>query len=82
MLLFGKSERRNLQMRGEIEVSEKLKALHAAWCVITDCGQEGCGECDVCRYLAFLEEANSVAPAGSVIQRDAELDRYIAEKYP
>jgi len=48
---------------------------------ISDCGQDGCGACDVCRYLAFLDEAQSAAPEESVIERNAELERYIAERY-
>jgi len=48
---------------------------------ISDCGQDGCGKCDVCRYLAFIEEAQSVAPEGSIIQRDSELEKYIAATY-
>lgn len=44
---------------------------------ITDCGQDGCGKCDVCLYLAFIDEVQSVAPAGSVIQQDDEMEQYL-----
>lgn len=46
-----------------------------------DCEQEGCGECKVCKYLEHLEFASSVAPQGSTIERDVELDKYIKKKY-
>lgn len=50
---------------------------------ITDCGPDGgCEECDVCRYLNFLEWAESVAPAGSTIERNEEIERYLRERYP
>ena len=48
----------------------------------TDCGNDGCDECDVCKYLNFLDWAQSVAPANSTVERNKELDKYIAEKYP
>jgi hypothetical protein len=44
---------------------------------IRDCGEEGCGECDVCKYLAFLEWAESVATDDMTIQRDADMEAYI-----
>lgn len=45
---------------------------------ITDCGDEGCAECDVCRYLDFLEWAGSVGkPDGSVIQRDEVIEAHL-----
>ena len=50
---------------------------------ITDCGDDGCEYCDVCRYLGFLEWADAVGkPEGSVIERDGEMDAYLKSKYP
>ena len=49
---------------------------------ISDCGPDGgCEECDVCRYLHFLEWAGSVAPAGSTIERNPAIERYVLETY-
>ena len=50
---------------------------------ITDCGDDGCGECDVCQRLSFLEWAGQ-ASAGvpSSFERDERTDRYIKETYP
>ena len=47
---------------------------------ITDCGEEGCGKCDVCKYLAFLEWASSVATEDMTIQRDADMEAYLLTK--
>lgn len=51
---------------------------------ITDCGPDGgCEECDVCRYLGFLEWAGSVGkPSGSTIERNSEIDAYLQRTYP
>lgn len=49
---------------------------------ITDRGQDGCGECDVCRYLDFLEWAGQVAPAGSTIERNPEIEKYLDASHP
>jgi hypothetical protein len=47
-----------------------------------DCGDEGCGECQVCRYLNFLEWAGQVGGGvDSKIERNAELDAYIKQRY-
>ena len=43
----------------------------------SDCGEDVCGECDVCDYLNFLEDAYSCAPAESTIQRNKEIDAYL-----
>lgn len=44
----------------------------------TDCDGDGCGECEVCEYLAWLEMAqNTGMPAGSTIQRDPRMDAYL-----
>lgn len=48
-----------------------------------DCGQDGCGECRVCRRLEFLEWAGQVA--GGVphsIEQDEIVDKYIRRAYP
>lgn len=48
----------------------------------TDCGTDGCGECDVCKRLDFLEWCGQVA--GGVphtIEAAPELDAYIEQKY-
>ena len=47
---------------------------------VFDCGEEGCGECEVCKHLDFLDWAYSVAPAGSTIERKPEIDKYLKEK--
>ena len=44
---------------------------------IFDCGPEGCGECVVCKYLAYQEWAESVAIPGSPIERDEEIEAYL-----
>lgn len=51
---------------------------------ITDCGPDGgCEECDVCRYLNFLEWAGSVGkPDGSTIQRNDAIEEYLGRTYP
>ncbi len=45
-----------------------------------DCFDFGCGECEVCRYLAFLEYAQSVAPSGSTIERNKKIENYLKLK--
>lgn len=47
---------------------------------ITDCGSNGCGECDVCKRLELIEWSGQVGVANS-IEQDRELDAYIKEKY-
>lgn len=50
---------------------------------ISDCGPDGCGECDVCRYLNFIEWAGNVGkPDGSTIERNAEMEAYLQHTYP
>lgn len=51
---------------------------------ISDCKDEGCEECDVCRYLNFLEWAGNTAPRDipSSIQRDANIEAYLNQHYP
>lgn len=44
-----------------------------------DCNGEGCEECQMCRYLNFLEWAGQVAGGvPSTIQRNPKLDARIA----
>lgn len=52
--------------------------------VITDCGPDGgCEECDVCRYLDFLEWVGSVGkPDGSTIERNEKIEAYLRRTYP
>ena len=46
-----------------------------------DCGDEGCGECQMCRYLNFLEWAGQVSGGvPSVIQRNPKLDAILAKQ--
>lgn len=50
---------------------------------VTDCGDEGCGECEVCERMNFLEWVGQVA--GGIpqsIERNNRVDRYIAATYP
>ena len=42
----------------------------------TDCGEEGCGECEVCRYLDHLEHASMV---GVRPDRDPRLEAYLRQ---
>lgn len=53
---------------------------------ISDCGADGCGECDVCKYLDHLEWAHQVAPSNlpipANIRLDAEIEAYCDEHYP
>jgi hypothetical protein len=57
-----------------------VSGLHA----ITDCGPDvDCEECDVCRYLNFLEWAGSVGkPENSTIERNTEIEAYLRATYP
>jgi hypothetical protein len=51
---------------------------------ITDCGPDGgCEECDVCRYLNFLEWAGAVGkPDSSTIQRNDAIEAHLRKAYP
>ncbi len=51
---------------------------------VSDCGHEGCGECDVCGYLNFLEMVAQVAPRGepSTVERSAEIEAHLDQTYP
>jgi hypothetical protein len=49
---------------------------------VQDCGDEGCGECDICRYLNFLEMAQQVAPPGSKIRRNKAIEKHLDANYP
>ena len=50
---------------------------------ISDCGGDGCGDCDVCRYLNHLEFAAACAPPGeSSVEHDDAIERHLDEKYP
>lgn len=49
--------------------------------ILFDCKQEGCGKCRVCKYLDFKEYAESVAPPGSYISSDREIETYLKENY-
>lgn len=44
---------------------------------ITDCGNDACMTCDVCKYLSFLEHYEQTAPPGSTVQRDPEIEAYL-----
>lgn len=39
-----------------------------------DCGVEGCGKCDTCRYLEFLEHAAAV---GIQAVREPNMEAYL-----
>ncbi len=46
-----------------------------------DCGDDGCGECQMCRYLDFLEYVRNVG--GSVphhVERNPRLDAILEKK--
>lgn len=51
---------------------------------VTDCGEEGCGECDVCSYLDFLDWTKQVATRDfpSTIERDGRIEAYLDRTYP
>lgn len=51
---------------------------------VTDCGPDGgCEECDVCRYLNFLEWAGQVSGGvPSTIERNPEIEAYLRQTYP
>ena len=50
---------------------------------VTDCHSEGCGECEVCKRLDFLEWASSVSGGiPSSIESNSRVDDYIKEHYP
>ncbi|KKN90028.1 hypothetical protein LCGC14_0231400 [marine sediment metagenome] len=45
-----------------------------------DCKGDGCGECQVCRYLDYLDWVESVAFDGpKSIERSPKIDAYLAE---
>lgn len=48
---------------------------------LTDCGEEGCGQCDVCRYLNFLEWCGQVS-SGGTIERNPEIEKHLDANYP
>jgi len=49
---------------------------------VTDCGGDGCDECDVCKRLNFLEWAGQVsAGVPSAVEKNDRVDRYIKEHY-
>lgn len=49
---------------------------------IMDCGNEGCGECRVCRHYAFEEYVSAVAPRDvpCSVSYDQDVLRYLAAK--
>ena len=47
----------------------------------SDCGSDGCGVCEVCIYLAFIEWASSVDCEGATIERNPEMEKYLKDKY-
>lgn len=51
---------------------------------VSDCVDEGCGECDVCRYLNFLEWCGQVAPRDvpSKIDRNVAIEAHLDRAYP
>jgi hypothetical protein len=54
---------------------------------ITDCNGDGCGECDVCRYLAHLEHAAAVGAFGAhsdfiSVERNPQIESLLDIKYP
>lgn len=51
---------------------------------VSDCGDEGCGECDVCTYLNFLEWAGQVVPRDvpSTIERNIAIEAHLDRVYP
>lgn len=53
----------------------KLRWLDCNW-NNADCSNH-CGDCRVCTYLDYLEEAESVAPKGSLIERGSEVEVYL-----
>jgi hypothetical protein len=58
---------------------EKSMRRRTAWLRSqVSCGDYGCGECQVCRYVNFREWAEGCAPAGSTIYRDRTLEAIAA----
>ena len=59
----------------------KPGSLHPMVRRFTDCRDlgnlDGCTDCDVCRYLDFLDYACGCAPAESVITRNPDIDAYL-----
>jgi hypothetical protein len=54
---------------------DSLPSLVRRW---SDCFGYGCAKCHVCRYLDFIEYAESVCPPGQgIITRDSELEAYL-----
>ena len=57
----------------EWEVAEQDKVF--------DCFEDGCGECTVCKYLDFIDWAESVGkPEGSTIKRNELVEDYLKRK--
>jgi hypothetical protein len=50
---------------------------------ISDCGADGCGECDVCRYLDFLEWCGQVSSGvPHTIERNAAIEAHLDAAHP
>jgi hypothetical protein len=50
---------------------------------ISDCGEDGCGECDVCRYLNHLEYAAACGPPGeTTVERNAAIEAHLDATAP
>lgn len=46
-----------------------------------DCG-DGCGECEVCRYLNHLEFAGACASPCDTVEHSEKIDKYLDDTYP
>lgn len=49
---------------------------------IFDCEDEGCGICEVCRYLDHLDRAEACASPGDTIERNTKIEQHLDDKYP
>ena len=50
---------------------------------ITDCKDDGCGKCQVCKYLDFIEMAENTGGnrEGNTIQRNPEIEKHLDKHY-
>ena len=59
----------------------KYKSMEVTWkkfdCGLSDDGlQNGCGECEVCKYNNFLDLVHSIATQGTCVEYNKFIDEY------
>ena len=66
--------------------TDKTRCIECPRRPLSDCENDGCGECDVCLYLNHLEYAAAVMPSNGdmscTVERDERIERLLDQKYP